>query len=172
MTAMNKPSRKTIRRGILLPLFLIAADQFTKYLAVQGLKGAAPSVLIPGILGLSYVENRGMSFGLLQGQRTLFILVTVIICLLLIYLYLKIPETKRFNRISVSLLLIFSGAVGNFIDRVRQGYVVDFLELRFMSFPVFNLADCYISWTAVVLALLLLFYYKDEELKEIRLWRS
>ncbi len=168
---MNKVSRKTILRGILLPLFLIAADQVTKYLAVLKLKGAQPAELIPGVLGLSYVENRGMSFGLLQGQRWLFIAVTVLICLFLIYVYLRVPDTKRFRALAVCILFIFAGAVGNFIDRARQGYVVDFLELRFISFPVFNVADCYITWTAVILALLLIFHYKDEELKEIRLWQ-
>ena len=171
MNPMNKLSPKTILRGILLPLFLIVIDQVTKMLAVKYIKGKAASDVIPGILGFSYVENRGMSFGLLQGQRVFFIIITVLICLFMAWLYLRIPETKRFRPLSLCVLFIFSGAVGNFIDRVRQGYVVDFLELRFMSFPVFNVADCYISWTAVILALLLLFYYKDEELKEIRLWR-
>ena len=167
---MKNLSLKTILRGILLPLFLIAADQFTKAAAVRSLKGAQPSELVPGVLGLSYVENRGMSFGLLQGQLVLFIVITVLICLFLAYAYLRIPDKKRFAPLSVCLLFIFAGAVGNFIDRARQGYVVDFLELRFMSFPVFNLADCYITWTAVILALLLIFRYKEEELKEIRLW--
>ena len=168
---MKDSSLRYKLRGILAPLFMIAADQLTKYVAVKDLKGTAPREIIPGLLGLSYVENRGMSFGLLQGQRWLFVAVTVVICLFLIYVYFRIPEKKRFNALSVCILFIFSGAVGNFIDRVRQGYVVDFLELKFMSFPVFNIADCYITWTAVILACLLLFYYKEEELKEIRLWQ-
>ena len=155
----------------MLPLFLIAADQISKALAVRDLKGAGSKTLIPGVLGLSYVENRGMSFGLLQGQRVLFIALTVLICLFLVWVYLRIPETKRFRPLSGCVLFIFAGAFGNFIDRLGQGYVVDFLELKFMSFPVFNVADCYITWTAVVLLFLLLFYYKEDELKEIRLWR-
>ena len=168
---MKNISVKHLLRGVILPLFLIAAGQFSKILAVRDLKGKSPKELIPGVLGLSYVENRGMSFGLLQGQRVLFIVITVLICLFLIWVYLRIPDTKRFRPLSVCVLLIFAGAVGNFIDRARQGFVVDFLELRFMSFPVFNIADCYISWTAVFLAFLLLFHYKEDELKEIRLWR-
>ncbi|MBQ6293881.1 MAG: signal peptidase II [Lachnospiraceae bacterium] len=168
---MKDYSLKYKLRGILAPLFMIAVDQVSKYLAVKNLKGAAPQEFIPGILGFSYVENRGMSFGLLQGQRWLFIVITVLVCLFLILVYFRIPEKKRFNALSVCVLFIFSGAIGNFIDRLRQGYVVDFLELRFMSFPVFNIADCYITWTTVVLICLLLFYYKENELKEIRLWR-
>ena len=169
---MNKLSTKTVLRGILLPLFLIAVDQLTKMIAVQKLKGGQHRELIRGVLGLSYIENRGMSFGLLQGQRWLFVVITVLVCLFLIFLYTRIPETKRFRPLAVSVLFIFAGAVGNFIDRVRQGFVVDFLELRFISFPVFNIADCYITWTAVVLIFLLMFRYKDEELKQIRLWRK
>ena len=168
---MNNFSVKKLLRGIILPLFLIAADQITKALAVRDLKGAGAKTLIPGLLGLSYVENRGMSFGLLQGQRVLFIVITVLICLFLIWAYVRIPDKKRLRTLSVCVLFIFAGAVGNFIDRARQGYVVDFIELKFMSFPVFNIADCYITWTAVLLAFLLLFYYKEDELKEIRLWR-
>ena len=167
---MKEHSLKYYLRGILLPLFLIALDQLTKRLAVRDLKGTGGRELIPGLLGFSYVENRGMSFGLLQGQRVLFIVITVLICLLLVWIYLRIPEKKRFRALSLCVLFIFAGAVGNFIDRARQGYVVDFLELRFISFPVFNVADCYITWTAVILALLLALRYKDEELKEIRLW--
>ena len=167
---MKDHSWKYILRGILLPLFLIVLDQLTKHLAVRNLKGTGGREIISGLLGLSYVENRGMSFGLLQGQRTLFLIVTVFICLFILYAYMRIPETTRFRALSLCLLFIFAGAVGNFIDRARQGYVVDFIELRFISFPVFNVADCYITWTAVILAFLLLLRYKEEELKEIRLW--
>ena len=168
---MVKHSLRYRLRGILLPLFLIAADQLTKLWAVRSLKESGPRTLIEGVLGLSYVENRGMSFGLLQGQRFLFLAFTLLVCAFLVCVYLRIPETKRFRALSVCVLFILAGAVGNFIDRARQGYVVDFLELRFISFPVFNIADCCITWTAVVLALLLFFRYKDEDLKEIRLWK-
>ena len=85
---------------------------------------------------------------------------------------ISVAETQRVRPLAVSVLFIFACAFGNFIDRVRQGFVVDFLELRFISFPVFNIADCYITWTAVVLIFLLMFRYKDEELKQIRLWRK
>ncbi|MBQ6197398.1 MAG: signal peptidase II [Lachnospiraceae bacterium] len=168
---MNHHSLHYKLRGIFLPLFLIVLDQITKYLAVRELKGKESRPLISGLMGFTYVENRGMSFGLLQGQRVLFLVLTVLICAVLVYIYLKIPETKRFRALSVCVLFVLAGALGNFIDRVRQGYVVDFIELQFIRFPVFNVADCYITWTAVILALLLLFRYKEEELQEIRLWR-
>ena len=65
-----------------------------------------------------------------------------------------------------------AGAIGNFIDRLRLGYVVDYLKLEFISFPVFNLADCFLTWTAVLLALLFIFYYKNEDLDQIRIWKK
>ena len=103
---MNKLSTKNVLRGILLPLFLIAVDQLTKMIAVQKLKGGQHRDLIRGVLGLSYIENRGMSFGLLQGQRWLFVVITVLVCLFLIFLYTRIPETKRFRPLAVSVLFL------------------------------------------------------------------
>ena len=94
---MNHHSLHYKLRGIFLPLFLIVLDQITKYLAVRELKGKESRPLISGLLGFTYVENRGMSFGLLQGQRVLFLVLTVLICAVLVYIYLKIPEMKRFR---------------------------------------------------------------------------
>ncbi len=169
---MDKKSFETFLRGIYLPLFIIAADQVTKYLAAMRLKGQTqmPEIIL-GVLGLNYVENSGMSFGLLQGQQVIFFAVTVLVCAFLVLVYLRIPDTKRFRPLACCVQLIFAGAVGNLIDRVKNGYVIDFLELKFISFPVFNIADLFITWPALILALLLLFRYKEEELKEIRLWR-
>ena len=89
---MNHHSLHYKLRGIFLPLFLIVLDQITKYLAVRELKGKESRPLISGLLGFTYVENRGMSFGLLQGQRVLFLALTVLICAVLVYIYLSTGE--------------------------------------------------------------------------------
>ena len=149
--------------GFLLTAALVAADQLTKAQAVLKLKGTMGREFVPGLLRLSYVENHGMAFGLLQDARLLFILMTVIIGGVLIYAYAWLPEQKKLRPLSLGIIFILAGALGNFIDRLRQGYVVDFLELDFMRFPVFNLADIFVTWTAVILAVLMLFYYKDSD---------
>lgn len=155
--------------GLLWVLLLVLLDQKTKALAAAELKGGQGKPLLPGILSLGYVENRGMAFGMLEGGRVFFIVLTVLIVAVLVLAYHAIPEEKRFWPLSAGVLFIIAGAVGNFIDRLRLGYVIDYLRLDFMDFPLFNLADCFLTWTAVVLALLLLFFYKNEDFKQIHL---
>lgn len=155
--------------GLVWTAALIFMDQRLKVLMEARLKGKPAESLIPGILGLSYVENAGMAFGMFQNGRVIFILLTAFILIALILLYHAIPEKKRFFPLSAGAVLIFSGAVGNLIDRIRLGYVIDYLNLEFMNFPVFNLADCFVTWTAVVLMILFIFVYKDNDLKQIHL---
>lgn len=166
---MKKHSAVYLVSAPLMIAVLTVLDQLSKKWAVESLRGTAGKPFIPGILKFSYVENRGMAFGLMQDARTAFIILTVLTLGLLAFAYLYLPEVKKFRPLSLGLVFIFAGAVGNFIDRVKLGYVVDFLELDFMQFPVFNLADCFVTWTAVILVLLLLFRYKESDLQEIGL---
>ena len=112
---------------------LVLLDQRIKTFAVEQVKGTAGSSLIPGVLGLQYVENHGMAFGLLQNARFFFIVVTVLILILFGLLYLSIPEKKRFVPLSAGLVFMTAGAIGNFIDRLKNGYVVDYFKLEFNS---------------------------------------
>ena len=157
------------RRLPALALFtvLIAADYFTKQLAVRDLKGSDPYVIWDGVFELRYTENTGAAFGILQDQRFLFLLLTMTILAAIIFLYLKLPRTRHFLPLRLLAVFIAAGAVGNAIDRVAHGYVVDFMYIRLIDFPVFNVADIFISWSAVLLILFLLFFYKNEDLKEI-----
>jgi len=155
--------------GLIWIVALVLLDQKIKELVVAQLKGASAVSLVPGVLSLQYVENRGMAFGLLQDARIFFIVSTILVAALLLLAYHAIPENKRFRALSVGIVLILAGAIGNFIDRVRLGYVVDYFRLDFISFPVFNLADCYITWTAVIMAILLVFFYKNEDIQQIHL---
>lgn len=151
---------------------LVLLDQRLKTFAAEQVKGSAGSSLIPGVLGLEYVENHGMAFGLLQNARIFFIVLTVLVLGVFVLAYLMIPEKKRFFPLSAGLVFMTAGAIGNFIDRLRLGYVIDYLKLEFMSFPVFNLADCFLTWTAVLMAILLVFFYKQEDLDQIHLWKK
>lgn len=150
-------------------LLLVAAgvflDQFTKYLAVAGLKGQEPVTLIPGALELRYLENRGAAFGMLQGGRTLFLIITVIVIAVIIYVQAKMPADKKYRILSFLVDCIAIGAVGNMIDRVRLDYVVDFIYISLIDFPVFNVADMFVSLSCVAGAILILFggRYTDED---------
>ncbi len=148
---------------------LVILDQKVKQLAAAQLKGTEGAEFIPGILRLRYIENRGMAFGLMQDARVFFIVITVAILIGLVLLLHMIPEKRRFIPLTAGIAFMIAGAAGNFIDRVKDGFVVDYLDLVFMDFPVFNLADCFLTWTAVVLALLALFFYSNEDMKQIHL---
>ena len=146
-------------------IILTLLDQFTKYLAVQHLLPLqGGKILIPGVFRLLYLENRGSAFGMLQNKQTFFIIFTIIVLVAILIVYSHMPQTARMLFLRIDLVLIFAGAIGNFIDRIRQGFVVDFLYFELIDFPIFNVADIYVTVGCILLILLLLFYYKDEEL--------
>lgn len=141
----------------------IALDQYTKMLAVAHIK-EEPFVLLDGIFELRYLENRGAAFGMLQNQQTLFMIVGAVTLFFVTYLYIRLPHTKRLLPLRACMVLIVAGAIGNMIDRVRLGYVVDFFYFKLINFPIFNVADIFATVSAFGLILLVLFYYKEDEM--------
>lgn len=125
--------------------------------------------VIPGILSFTYLENRGAGFGILQGARWFFIAVTIATLIAIAYYYMKMPKKKPFNYIRAGLVTVAAGAIGNGIDRLLNGFVVDFIHLRFINFPVFNIADIYVTVGAVFLAVLALFFVKEHDLHEMKI---
>lgn len=163
----NKKKLQKIRIliiDIIIMAVLIGLDQFTKYLAVIHLKDKPAYKIINGILELNYLENRGAAFGMLQNQIVFFIFVEVIVLSVIAYILYKTPVHKKYNRMHMLLSLIAAGAIGNMIDRIRLDYVVDFIYIVLINFPIFNLADIYVSFSTVILVLALLFYYKEDDL--------
>lgn len=156
-------------KALIAVVLLILLDQFTKYLAVRFLMPQkSGKVLIPDVFRLMYLENRGSAFGMLQNKQTFFILFTIIVLIVIFFVYSRTPKNSRMLFLRIDLVLIFAGAIGNFIDRIRQGFVVDFLYFELIDFPIFNVADIYVTIGCFLLILLLLFYYKDEELSFIK----
>lgn len=147
----------------ILSLFLIIIDQFTKHLAVVHLKNQEPYTIWPKVFELRYLENRGAAFGMLQDKKIFFIFITCIVLVGILYILYKIPEDKKYRILHLLFVLIFSGAIGNMIDRIRLSYVVDFFYFVLIDFPIFNMADIYVSVACVLLAVLMLFFYKDED---------
>lgn len=142
---------------------LTVIDQLTKHLAVKYLKGTSGIILIPNVLEFQYVENRGMAFGLLQGRQILFLILCVAFCAGILYLYARIPKNDYYAPLSIIGGILFSGALGNFIDRAFYGYVTDFIYFALIDFPVFNIADIYVVCGGILLAVLVIFRYKDED---------
>lgn len=154
--------KKQLKHFIYL-ILLILVDQITKILAVKFLKDREGISIIPKVLKLQYHENNGAVWGILSGQIIFLIVVTIIILSGIIYLYLNIPNTKKFNYLKLICVFISAGAVGNLIDRILYNYVVDFIYFELINFPIFNIADSYVSVSAVVLILLSFFYYSEED---------
>lgn len=119
----------------------VALDQMTKYWAVHELMPKKSMEFIPGLLGFRYAENTGAAFSMLRDKQLLLILVTLLIIAVLCGLMVKSIKAGEPLVVKMSYVLILSGAIGNFIDRVRLNYVVDFLEFKFINFPIFNIAD-------------------------------
>ncbi|MBR3772193.1 MAG: signal peptidase II [Clostridium sp.] len=152
-------------KGFVWAAILILLDQLSKYWATITLKGNQPIVLWKGIFELRYLENRGMAFGLLQNRIGVFLIVTILILGAIIYYYYRVPNTKRMLPLRITMVVLAAGAVGNMIDRIVNNYVIDFLYFKAINFPIFNVADCYVTISFVSLMVLILFYYKEEELK-------
>lgn len=160
---MNKSKIYVIDFMIIAVLLLF--DQFTKFLAVQNLKDAAAFVLIKNVLEFDYLENPGVAFGMLQNHGTLFILVTTLILLLFVlYFMYRIPADKKYTILHVIFSAIIAGGIGNIIDRVRLGYVIDFISFVLIDFPTFNVADCYIVCATFTLFFVSVFVMKEEDL--------
>lgn len=147
----------------------IAADQYTKKLAVDHLMGKEPIVWISGVFELLYTENRGAAFGMMQGMQVLFFLIAAAVLIASAWIMWRLPgfQAAKYTPFKICVACIASGAIGNMIDRLGKGYVVDFLYFRLIDFPVFNVADIFVTCATGVMILLLLFYYKDEELEQL-----
>lgn len=144
-------------------IVLAAADQLFKYLVVSHFELNQSQVLIPHILNLTYIRNEGVAFGLFAGIPWVFIVLTaLLLAAIIIYMFVKRPAGRLFY---VSAALIIGGGIGNLIDRVLYGYVVDYLSLTFFK-PVCNFADYCITIGVVLLALYLLFFADKEKKKQ------
>ncbi len=143
-----------------LVFVFVAVDQILKYIAAANLKNAGSIIVIPGLLELVYIENRGAAFGILQNQRWFFIIFAVTMILAFIYL---INVKKINNKIFLtSAVLIIAGGLGNFIDRLFLGYVIDYIKLSFFP-PVCNFADYCITFGVVILTVYILFFYNKKD---------
>lgn len=162
---MNKKKKVLLLIDLLLAILLIAVDQLTKYLAVANLKSRQPWMLLDGVFEFHYLENRGAAFGMLQNQKLFFILIAAVVLAVIVYVLLKTPYQKMYFKLHITLVFITSGAVGNLIDRIRYDYVVDFIYFSLINFPIFNVADIYVTLSTIYLVFLLLFVYKESDLE-------
>lgn len=148
---------------MILTSIFVALDQWTKMLAVAHLKDQPSIVLIPGVFELKYLENTGAAFGMLSNQQTFFFIATILMGAGIVYLYFKTPDTAYYRPVNMLFIIILAGAIGNFIDRVSYQYVIDFFYFSLINFPIFNVADIYVTVGVAILLLLVFFKYEEND---------
>lgn len=154
--------RKGLRKGIILMvagILMILADQLTKWVIVNSVPYGYATTVIPDFFDISHVRNSGAAWGVFQGYTWLLSVITLIACALIVYLLV----VSVHSWLSASLIMVLSGAIGNLIDRILRGRVVDFLSFHFGSydFPSFNVADICITCGCILLVIVILFMAKD-----------
>lgn len=164
---IKKNKLKFIIGSLVLIVALIILDQASKYLAVNILKDKSDIILIKGIFQLHYLENTGAAFSMLEGKQIFFAILTPILVTILFFILYRLPFNKKYLPLQYIIIFIIAGAIGNYIDRILNHYVVDFLYFSLINFPVFNVADIYVTCSVILLILLILFYYKDQDFEEI-----
>lgn len=186
---MRAKTNKQFFLSTVIVAVLVVIDQITKAMAVLFLKNKPAIPIIKDVFELKYLENTSAAFGMdpisllhkvfqfeifntnpelyLNVRMGFFYLLTFVMIWLLGLLYLRIPNEKRFRYMDWIMIFMIAGAIGNLIDRVMQQYVVDFLYFKLINFPIFNVADIYVTCAAIALLILGLIYYKDEDIERI-----
>lgn len=156
-----KKNLKNILISVAIAVMLVVIDQITKFLAVKYLSDGSVVTFIPGIVNLELTYNTGFAFGLGHGYQYIWAIVSIIGTGVIVY-FMKDVSFKNNLIYTIAIILILAGTIGNMIDRIFSiKGVVDFFDLAFMEFAVFNVADSYITVGAVFLCVYVIFIYKD-----------
>ena len=138
---------------------IVVVDQITKYLTVAMIPLYGRVDFIPGLLSLTYAQNTGAAWSMFEGMQWMFALIFLVLTVAVLYEYFKSPlPFNKFERWCIAA--IYGGGLGNMIDRLRLGFVVDMIEVEFIRFPVFNVADCFITCGCILLMVHLILFNK------------
>ena len=163
MVSFTDKKKKWLIIDLILMIFLTVLDQAAKYWAVLRLKDKPVIPILQDVLELNYLENRGAAFGLLQNQKVFFVLIALVILFVIGYVLILMPDDVKYNKMHILLVVMASGACGNMIDRIRTDYVVDFISFVIIHFPIFNVADIYVTVATFLFIILFLFVYKEND---------
>lgn len=144
--------------------FLTAIDQLSKFIIQGTFQLYESKPIIRDVFHITYIQNTGVAWGLFKGGRIIFLIVTLLALVFCGYIYMNISGSKKYKGVKVCLIFLVSGAIGNMIDRIKLAYVVDFLDFTWIDFPIFNIADIYVTCSMIVLIILCIFVYKNEDL--------
>ncbi|MFC6169113.1 signal peptidase II [Loigolactobacillus jiayinensis] len=145
---------------LILLVVVVGCDQLVKSWITTHLALQQIQTLIPNVFSLTYLRNDGAAWSILQGKQLFFLILTPLVIIVLGYLLFKARHQNRWYALGLTLMI--AGALGNFIDRLRFGYVVDMFQLDFINFPIFNLADSALT-VGVILVFVYLIFFADEK---------
>ena len=165
---MIKSANKLIEKRVqimgsylILTTILVIIDQLTKYLTVENIASHEVVEVIPNILSFTYIQNSGAAFSILEGQMLFFYIVSmIVIAFLLYYMYTEAQNNKI---LGILLSIVLAGTIGNFIDRLLYQYVIDMIQLEFVNFAIFNVADMFLT---VGVALLFIYTLFEDRINE------
>ena len=145
-------------------ILLVVLDQGTKLWAVKSLESVGRIPIIDGVFNLRYVENTGAAFSMLQGKTVILTIIPILACIIMIYVLLSKKIKSKTGTWGIALIL--SGAIGNLIDRVLRGAVVDMFDFELINFPVFNVADICVTVGAILFFIYAIFFYDNKAEKK------
>ena len=148
---------------VIITCLVVLGDQFFKYWITANIEAGQTMPLLPGIVHLTYVENTGAAFSMFSGMRWILVGFTGVCLILMLFFMIK---TKYGAAVRFPLALVMGGAVGNLIDRIMNGYVVDMFEVEFVRYAVFNIADAFINVGAILFVILYLIKSGIEDKRE------
>lgn len=145
----------------IITLLIIMADQLTKYMVASNIRLGDTAFSILNLFDITYVQNRGAAFSIMSGKAEVLSIISVVFCIGVVIYWVK--KKPAHPLLCTSVVMMFSGALGNAIDRMLRGYVVDFIQTSFMNFPTFNIADIGITVGAALLIIYTIFYDKEDK---------
>ncbi len=157
---------------VLSVILLVWIDRISKNVATAKLKGQNDFVIIKDVFVLQYLENRGAAFGVFQNKQYFFIAISIIFLAIVAYVLIKLPVLKKYYVFESVLAFLAAGAIGNMIDRIIQNYVVDFFYFELIDFPIFNVADIYVTLSCIAFAIILIFVFSEEDLSFLSLKKN
>ena len=171
---------KKLSRVFVPLLFLcgiVGLDQWTKYLTMKHLAGGGEVKFIGNAVVFSYMQNRGMAWGLFQNAQFVLCLLTILAIAVIVFLYVRTPFKPEYRPIRIAEVMLVGGALGNLVDRIFRfdpaeggtyfhGYVVDMIYVKAINFPVFNVADIFVTCGCVLTMIVVLKQYRDEDAAE------
>lgn len=164
---MKQSAKKNLVLGIFIILVLTLTDQLVKYFVQANMRVGETKALINDVFHITYVQNTGAAWSSFSGKIVFLLVITSILLILMIYAYIKLLVANKCKLLRIGGLFLISGACGNLIDRIARGYVVDMFDFRIINFPVFNVADIYVTCSIIFIIILFIFVIDEKELEAV-----